>query len=229
MKITPLLFLTITVSSLFAQQKDSAVYIRPFKSLSVFDSTDLKPFDKPYYLGMRNIVLFKFNEEKVNKLNIETTNGLILKEKNKTWVYYPKDSGITKITIAVINLNGEQIKGTFNAYVKPLPNPHPIVAGLKGGSMSAISFREAKEIKFDDDSWEITSFVIYFTGAGFEEYPFVAVQSGNTFTNKSLLEVISKCKPGTTVVFDEIKGKPKNATSSSIVNIIPGAIVFELF
>jgi hypothetical protein len=90
----------------------------------------------------------------------------------------------------------------------------------KGGRIATHKIAEAKQLVADED-WQIINYTMYFTGKGFPEPFFVAANKSPEFNNL-VLETIAKCKPGTTIVVDEIvvkKGGIKKTTPPLAFNL----------
>lgn len=98
---------------------------------------------------------------------------------------------------------------------KTIKGPAATVAGFHGGKVSAEKFKQAKQLEAED-GWEITGYVIYLTGTGFPKAMYKQVM-GSGYFDKDVLELISRCGPGTMVSFDEISAK--NRTTGSKVRI----------
>jgi len=109
------------------------------------------------------------------------------------------------------------------AISKTVKGPAVMVAGTHGGKISAEKFKQAKQLEIED-GWEITGYVIYLTGTGFPKAMYKQVMGSGHF-DKDVLELISKCGPGTTITFDEISAK--NRKTGSKVRIMP--VFFNLY
>jgi hypothetical protein len=65
---------------------------------------------------------------------------------------------------------------------------------------------DLKDFVFEGVKFETVSFVVYATGKGFEEQPGVS-QNGGAYFNGESKRILERCRPGSTVVLDEIRVK----------------------
>jgi hypothetical protein len=78
-------------------------------------------------------------------------------------------------------------------------------------------------VKGVDTSAAVTSYTIYFQGKGFETAPGILENiRGNIFT-KDVVRLLERCRPGTTVMIDDIKVLYNNVNKS-----VP-SITFHLY
>lgn len=94
---------------------------------------------------------------------------------------------------------------------KTVKGPAVMVAGTNEGKISAEKFKQSKQLEIED-GWDITGYVIYLTGTGFPKPMYKQVMGSGQF-DKDVLELISKCGPGTTITFDEISAKNRKTGS----------------
>ncbi|HTH30642.1 MAG TPA: GldM family protein, partial [Lacibacter sp.] len=94
--------------------------------------------------------------------------------------------------------------------VKTVPDPTPMVGASKGGRMPANVFKAQRGIRaelenfvFEGVSFTVTGYTFYATGNGFPDAGVKPGIRGNTFD--AVQDLINRCKPGTTVVLDEIR------------------------
>jgi hypothetical protein len=86
-----------------------------------------------------------------------------------------------------------------------------MVGASTGGRMPANVFKaqqgiraDLKDFVFEGVTFSVVSYTFYATGAGFQESPGVRPGiGGNSFA--PVQDLINRCRPGTTVVLDEIK------------------------
>lgn len=102
--------------------------------------------------------------------------------------------------------------------IKKVPDPHAMVGGKGGGPIPANAFRvqkgvsaELKDFVFEGVKYDVVSFTLYCTGAGFTENIGLAEVTGAYF-NAEAQALLKRCQPGTTVVIDEIKVKGPGGT-----------------
>lgn len=89
--------------------------------------------------------------------------------------------------------------------------PAVTIAGNSGGRISAKKIKQAKELE-TEKGWEITGYLIYLTGTGFSKPMYKQVMGSGAF-DKDVLELISRCGPGSIITFDEITVKNKKTGS----------------
>lgn len=174
------------------------------------------------YLGINNPIVIATSSSLNNDIIVTSNNGSITKENNQ-WIAKPAFLGEAILTVSsVLNKTTTELQ-KYTLKVKNLPNPVITIGGSKGGRMSAQKFMQVKQIDIEE-GWEITGYVIYLTGAGFPNPMYKQVMGSCQF-DKDVLELVSKCGPGTTITIDELRAKLKN---SDIKARVPG-IFLNLF
>jgi hypothetical protein len=161
---------------------------------------------KVLYIGLENELQIMCDNMKDDDVYVSTNNGSIRKLGNGKYIAMPVSTGTAEITVRAGNK-----KEVFSIKVKSMPDPIPMVGTSTGGRMPANVFKsqqgiraDLKDFIYEGINYEVISYTFYATGAGFSESPGVkAGIKGNTF--ESVQDLISKCRPGTTVVLDEIK------------------------
>jgi hypothetical protein len=88
-----------------------------------------------------------------------------------------------------------------------------MVGASNGGRMPVNAFKaqsgvraDLKDFVFEGVRFDIVSYVVYATGAGFSESPGISQNGGAVFNDNSR-RVLERCRPGTTVVIDEIRAR----------------------
>ena len=114
---------------------------------------------------------------------------------------------------ATINVNADGKNTAFEFRVKRVPDPVPMVGQSAGGRVPANAFKaqagvraDLKDFVFEGVKFDIVSYVFYATGAGFPENPGIS-QNGGAYFNGDSKRVMERCRPGTTVVLDEIRAR----------------------
>jgi hypothetical protein len=114
---------------------------------------------------------------------------------------------------ATINVTVEGKTTPFQFRVKRVPDPVAMVGASTGGRIPANSMKaqpgvraDLKDFVFEGVKFDIVSFVLYATGKGFEEQPGISQNSGAYFNAESK-RILEKCRPGSTVVLDEVRAK----------------------
>ncbi len=118
---------------------------------------------------------------------------------------------------ATINVSVETEAGrkstAFEFRVKRVPDPIAMVGASSGGRTPVNAFKaqsgvraDLRDFVFEGVKFDVVSYVVYATGAGFSENPGISQNGGPVFNDNSR-RVIEKCRPGSTVVIDEIKAR----------------------
>ncbi len=112
-----------------------------------------------------------------------------------------------------INVTVEGKTTPFEFRVKRVPDPTPMIGASKGGRMRVNDFKaqagvraELENFVFEGVKFDVISYVVYATGAGFTENPGIS-QNGGAYFNDASKRVIEKSRPGTTIVIDEVRAK----------------------
>ncbi|MBX9891645.1 MAG: gliding motility protein GldM [Chitinophagaceae bacterium] len=123
-----------------------------------------------------------------------------------TYIVTPKRLGIATVTAS----DGKGKPVTLQIPIKPVPAPLATVGGRAGGEMAAGIFKiqkgvaaELRDFVFEGVKWSVTSYIVYFTGKGFEEGEQLFEVNGPYFSDE-VKTFLKRVQPGTTVVIDEI-------------------------
>lgn len=113
----------------------------------------------------------------------------------------------TSIGKAILNVTADGKSSQFEFRVKRIPDPVFKVGPSSGGAIQAAVFKAQQFCRADlenfdfDARFQVVGGTVYFTGAGFP-----VPQSVNlTGNNLGAIAQMSKCQPGTSVIFDQIK------------------------
>ena len=100
--------------------------------------------------------------------------------------------------------------------VKRVPNPIAKIGSSAGGSMTVQQFKAQQgviaslgDFVYDGVKFDVVSFVILFSGAGFEE-PIPVEVNGNSFA--TVAQYKARCEPNTTIMIGNIKVKGPEGT-----------------
>jgi gliding motility-associated protein GldM len=114
---------------------------------------------------------------------------------------------------ATINVTVEGKTTPFEFRVKRVPDPSPMIGASSGGQIAANAFKaqagvraDLRDFVFEGVKFDIVSYVVYATGAGFLEQPGIS-QNGGAVFNDASRRIIEKTRPGSTVVIDEIRAR----------------------
>jgi len=125
---------------------------------------------------------------------------------------------VTTIGKAVLNVTANDKTSAFEFRVKRIPDPVFKIGSSAGGGIGAAEFKAQKYCRaeldnFDFDArFQVISGTVYFTGAGFPVTQ-TATLAGN---NLGALSQMQMCKPGTSVIFDNIKVQGPDGTVRGI-------------
>lgn len=128
---------------------------------------------------------------------------------------------IVKVTTpgkATITVSADGKSSTFDFRVKRIPDPVFKVGPSSGGGIQAAVFKSqqfcrAELENFDFDArFQVVSGTVYFTGAGFPVTQ-IATLNGN---NLGGIAQMANCKPGTSVIFDNIQVVGPDGTKRTI-------------
>jgi gliding motility-associated protein GldM len=161
---------------------------------------------KVLYIGLDNELAVTGGSVGDEKVSVSINNGSLRKVGPGRYISSPNTPGT-----AVVNVNADGKSSSFTFRVKNVPDPVPMVGQSSGGRMPANVFKaqqgiraDLKDFVFEGVTFTVTSYTLYCTGAGFNEAP--GVRPGiNSNSFGSVQDLIQKCRPGTTVVIDEIK------------------------
>lgn len=121
-------------------------------------------------------------------------------------------------TEATINVNADGKSSAFKFRIKRIPDPVFKVGPSAGGSIQAAVFKaqqfcRAELENFDFDArFSVVGGTMYFTGAGFPQVQIAQLQGNNL----GAIAQMSKCQPGTTVIFDNIRVQGPDGTVRTI-------------
>ena len=114
---------------------------------------------------------------------------------------------------ATINVTVEGKTTPFEFRVKRVPDPVAMIGASSGGRIATNAIKaqqgvraDLRDFVFEGVKFDIVSYVFYATGNGFQEGAQVSQNAGAYFNAESK-RLLEKCKPGSTVVIDEIKAR----------------------
>ncbi|MBA3675672.1 MAG: gliding motility protein GldM [Chitinophagaceae bacterium] len=114
---------------------------------------------------------------------------------------------VTGGTTATINVNADGKSSTFQFRIKRIPDPTFKVGPSAGGRIQSVVFKNQQFCRADlenfdfDARFSVVGATVYFSGANFLPVQ-IATLNGN---NLGSLPQLSKCIPGTSVTFDNVK------------------------
>ncbi|WP_153798885.1 type IX secretion system protein PorM/GldM [Foetidibacter luteolus] len=177
---------------------------------------------KVLYIGLDNPITVSGGNVGDERVTISIDNGTATKTSAGKYMIRPGKAGNATITV---NADGKSTPFPFK--VKDVPDPIAMVGQSKGGRMRVNDFKAQAGVRavlenfvFDGVKFNVVSYTIVFTGAGFSPLQFREVTGERFDPVRSLIE---NCRVGTTVTIDEIKASGPGGTRD-----IP-PIVFNLF
>jgi gliding motility-associated protein GldM len=161
---------------------------------------------KVLYIGLDNELAVTGGSVGDEKVQVSINNGTLRKIGPGKYIANPATTGTAIVTV---NADGKTSQFTFR--VKTVPDPTPMVGASNGGRMPANVFKaqqgvraDLKDFVFEGVNFTVTGYTLYVTGAGFNDAPGIRPDvKGNSFA--PVEDLINRCRPGTTVVIDEIK------------------------
>jgi len=169
---------------------------------------------KVLYIGLDNPLTISGGSAGAEKTEANISNGNLKSLGGGKYI-----ATVTTPGKATINVSVEGKSTPFEFRVKRVPDPTAMVGQSGGGRMPANAFKaqqgvraDLKDFVFEGVKFDVLSYVVYATGAGFAENAAYNQNGGPYFTADSK-RIIDKCRPGSTVVIDEIRAKgPDGAT-----------------
>ncbi len=175
-----------------------------------------------FYIGVDNPVTINSGTG-AEKTNATISSGSI----SKTGVpgkYVVRVSTPGKATVSVI-ANGKSTP--FDFRVKEIPDPIFKVGPSKGGRVQSVVFKNQQFCRADlenfdfDAHFNVISATVYFSGANFPNVQQATINGPNLASIQSQL---SRCIPGTSVTFDNVKVKGPDGKERVIQG--PGFILY---
>ena len=179
---------------------------------------------KVLYIGLDNPLTITGGTAGDEKTSASMSGGTLRKTGAGKYI-----ANVSAPGTATVNVTVEGKTTPFQFRVKRIPDPVAMVGAASGGQIAANAIKaqqgvraDLKDFVFEGVKFDIISYVVYATGKGFEEQPGISQNQGAYFNTDSK-RILEKCRPGSTVVLDEIRARgPDGGT-----RILP-AIVFNL-
>jgi GldM C-terminal domain len=164
-----------------------------------------------FYIGVDNPITISSGSG-WDKTSVSMTGGT-LTGSNSNRVVRVSSIGAASITVTA---DGKSSK--FDFRVKRIPDPIFKIGPSSGGGINAAVFKSqqfcrAELENFDFDArFQVVGGTVYFTGAGFP----VTQQATITGNNLGALPQLANCRPGTSVIFDNIQVMGPDGTKRTI-------------
>jgi gliding motility-associated protein GldM len=163
---------------------------------------------KVLYIGLKNPLSISGGNAGAEKTQASISNGNLTSMGGGKYIAEVNAPGK-----ATINVTVEGKTTPFEFRVKRVPDPVAMVGQSGGGRIPANAFKaqqgvraDLRDFVFEGVKFDIVSYVVYATGAGFTETA-AYVQNGGAYFSGDSKRIIDRCKPGSTVVIDEIRAR----------------------
>jgi gliding motility-associated protein GldM len=171
---------------------------------------------KVLYIALENELSVSGGNVGDEKVQVSISNGSLTKTGAGKYIAKPSTPG--KATVKVV-ADGKATEFEFR--VKTVPDPIAMIGKDKGGRVLTNSLKaqqgvraELENFVFEGVQFNVTSFTVYATGAGFSN-PGVEQNQGAYFTAGSK-RILNKLQAGSTLVIDEIKAVGPGGTTRSL-------------
>jgi gliding motility-associated protein GldM len=180
---------------------------------------------KVLYIGLDNPLTISGGSAGAEKTQASITNGSLKSLGGGKYV-----ANVTTPGKATIDVTVEGKTTPFEFRVKRVPDPVAMIGQSSGGRIATNALKaqqgvraDLRDFVFEGVKFDIVSYVFYATGNGFAEGPGVSQNSGPYF-NADSKRFLEKCRPGSTVVIDEIKARGPGGD----IRVLP-TMAFNLF
>jgi gliding motility-associated protein GldM len=175
---------------------------------------------KVLYIGLENELAVTGGNVGDEKVTVTSSNGSLRKIAPGRYIASPSSPGTANISV---NTDGKSSVYTFR--VKQVPDPTPMVGTSTGGRIPSNVFKaqigiraDLKDFVFEGVKYDVVGYTFFATGAGFTEAAGVKPGvRGNSF--EPVQDLLNRCRPGTTVVLDEIKAVGPDGTTRKLPTI----------
>ena len=175
-----------------------------------------------FYIGVDNPVTISSGTG-WDKTHVSMTSGT-LTPAGGPGKYNVRVSAVGKATI---NVNADGKNSSYDFRVKRIPDPVLKVGPSSGGRLQSVIFKNQQFCRADLENFEfdarfnVVSATVYFSGANFPSVQTATISGGSLAGISSQL---SKCIPGTSINFDNVKVQGPDGTVRTIPG--PGFILF---
>ncbi len=176
---------------------------------------------KVLYIGLDNPLTITGGTAGDEKTSASITNGSLKKVGAGKYI-----ANVSTPGKATVNVTVEGKTTPFEFRVKSVPNPIAMIGSFEGGRAPANSIKaqqgvraDLRDFVFEGVKFDIIGFTVYATGAGFAEQPGIS-PNGGAYFNADSKRILEKCRPGTTVVIDEIKAVGPGGSSRKLQPLV---------
>ncbi|MEO6329054.1 MAG: gliding motility protein GldM [Ginsengibacter sp.] len=169
-----------------------------------------------FYIGVDNPVSISSGTG-WDKTKVSMTGGNLVSA-GGTGKYNVKVSAVGNASITV---NADGKPSTYAFRIKRIPDPIVKVGPSSGGRIQSVVFKNQQFVRADlenfdfDARFSVVSATIYFAGAGFPSVQQATLTGGNL---SALSAQLSRCVPGSSVIFDQVKVQGPDGTVRVIQN-----------
>jgi gliding motility-associated protein GldM len=163
---------------------------------------------KVLYIGLDNPLTILGGSAGDEKTSASMTGGSLNKTGPGKYIARVSSPGN-----ATVNVTVEGKTTPFQFRVKRVPDPVAMVGASSGGQMAANAFKaqagvraDLRDFVFEGVKFDIISYIVYATGAGFLESPGYSPNSGAYF-NEGAKKIIERARPGSSIIIDDIKAR----------------------
>jgi gliding motility-associated protein GldM len=163
---------------------------------------------KVLYIGLENPLTITGGSGGDEKTSASMTSGNLRKVGAGKYIATVSSPGTTTINVTV-----EGKTTPFEFRVKRIPDPVAKVGASNGGQLPVNAFKaqagvraDLQDFVFEGVKFDIISYVVYATGAGFLESPGIS-QNGGAYFNEGSKRIIEKTRPGSSIIIDEIRAR----------------------
>ncbi|HSU51246.1 MAG TPA: gliding motility protein GldM [Segetibacter sp.] len=163
---------------------------------------------KVLYIGLENPLTISGGSAGAEKTQASISNGSLKSLGGGKYVATVNSPGKATISVTV-----EGKTTPFDFRVKRVPDPIAMVGQSSGGQIATNAFKaqqgvraDLRDFVFEGVKFDIISYVVYATGAGFLENPGISQNAGAYF-NEGSKRILEKCRPGSSVILDEIRAR----------------------
>ena len=175
-----------------------------------------------FYIGVDNPVTISSGTG-WDKTHVSMTSGT-LKPSGGPGKFTVRVSAVGKTTI---NVNADGKNSAYDFRIKRIPDPILKVGPSSGGRIQSVVFKNQQFCRADlenfdfDARFNVVSATVYFSGANFPSVQQATINGGSL---SGLSGALSKCIPGTSVTFDNVKVQGPDGTVRTIPG--PGFILY---
>jgi len=169
-----------------------------------------------FYIGVPNQVTISFGTGW--DITHVSMSGGTLKQTGGPGKYEVRVSEGTKASITV---NADGKASTYDFRIKSIPDPIIKVGPSSGGRIQSVIFKNQQFVRADLEHFDfearfsVVSATVYFGGANFANVQQATITGGNL---GGLAAQLSKCIPGTLVIFDNVKVQGPDGRLRTIQN-----------